>query len=112
MQARMDVAHTRRLLIFSLTPAPSQAFLSSLLGSADGSLPDQAGSSYILTLKTAYYTAAITVWLDEVQDVTDWRTAWLEEEAKEVLDVLGGVIILFEKPASDAEYVCPISSFK
>ncbi|ROT38984.1 hypothetical protein SODALDRAFT_332426 [Sodiomyces alkalinus F11] len=59
--------------------------------------PSLAGTTHPLHLKTAYYTATVPVWLDLIpdEDPADWASAFLAPEAKEVLDVLGGIAVVF-----------------
>lgn len=68
-----------------------------------GSLPEQtstslAGTTHSLAIKTAYYTAEVPVWLDLIASPEDWAESFLSPEAKEVLDVLGGLVVVFALP--------------
>jgi len=54
-------------------------------------------------LKTAYYTADVPIWLDEVLDPPQWAKEFLAPEAKEVLTVLGAFVVCFRKPVNDGE---------
>ncbi|KAI8623912.1 hypothetical protein F5Y19DRAFT_456532 [Xylariaceae sp. FL1651] len=70
-----------------------------------GTVPEQtstslAGSSHILSLKTAYYTADVPIWLDLISSPLEWATSFLSPEAKEVLQVLGGIMVVFSLPAN------------
>lgn len=58
-----------------------------------------AGTSHDLHLKTAYYTATVPIWLDLITIPSEWALSFLSPEAKEVLEVLGGVIVVFAIPA-------------
>lgn len=84
-----------------------------------GSLPlttgaSPAGLSHSLHLKTTYYTVDIPIWIDEIEPVkeAEWAAGYLNNEAKEVLKVLGGFILTFRKPQDEAglvRYPAPIS---
>ena len=54
-----------------------------------------AGTSHSLTLSTSYYKAEVPVWIDLVVSPSEWATSFTSPEAKEVLDVLGGVVVIF-----------------
>ncbi|KAJ4288255.1 hypothetical protein N0V88_007445 [Collariella sp. IMI 366227] len=60
--------------------------------------PSQAQPTPPLT--TPYYTASIPIWLDLISTPTDWSATFLSPEAKEVLDVLG-VLVLEALQAND-----------
>lgn len=57
-----------------------------------------AGTTHSLSLSTAYYKADVPVWLDLVSDSAEWADSFLSDEAREVLDVLGGVVVVFSLP--------------
>jgi alpha- and gamma-adaptin-binding protein p34 len=59
-----------------------------------------AGVSHDLSLKTAYYTAQVPIWLDLISTPSEWATSFLAPEAKEVLTALGGVAVVFPIPGS------------
>lgn len=61
-----------------------------------------AGTTHNWPIKTAYYTADIPVWLDEISSPKTWATEFLAPEAKEVLNVLGAFVVCFRKPLNDA----------
>lgn len=61
-----------------------------------------AGTTHDLHLKTAYYTATIPIWLDLITTPSEWALSFLSPEAKEVLEVLGGVIVVFAIPTTPA----------
>lgn len=79
--------------------APSANLVIDLTGTApeqtSGSL---AGASHILSLKTAYYTSEVPIWLDLITSPSEWSASFLSPEAKEVLEVLGGVVVVFSLP--------------
>ncbi|KAI1414426.1 hypothetical protein F5Y13DRAFT_158531 [Hypoxylon sp. FL1857] len=97
----MDISNPRRILAVSL--ADSTQHLTRVIKDLTGSHPEQtsaslAGSSHNLSLKTAYYTAEVPIWLDLISSPPEWAGSFLSPEAKEVLDVLGGVMIVFSLP--------------
>lgn len=59
-----------------------------------------AGTTHDLSLETPYYSATVPVWLDLVTTPTEWSASFLSPEAKEVLDVLGGVVVVFSLPTT------------
>lgn len=59
-----------------------------------------AGITHDLPLETPYYTATVPIWLDLVSNPTEWSASFLSPEAKEVLDVLGGVMVVFALPTT------------
>lgn len=61
-----------------------------------------AGTTHDLALKTAYYTATVPVWIDLIASPTEWAESFLSPEAKEVLGVLGGLVLVFSIPATTA----------
>ncbi|KAI5203404.1 hypothetical protein E4T39_04203 [Aureobasidium subglaciale] len=70
-----------------------------LTGSAptpDASTGSLAGITHEWNLKTAYYTAAIPIWIDETTDVDAWSAEFLKPEAREVVQALGGWIYCFD----------------
>lgn len=81
----------------NLTPPPD------LTGTSPTPQPTLAGTTHPLPLTTPYYTATVPIWLDLVSDPTEWTASFLAPEAKEVLDALGGVVVVFDlaTPSSD-----------
>lgn len=61
--------------------------------------PTLSGTTHPLPLSTPYYTATLPLWLDLIDDPADWAATFLTPEAKEVLDALGGLLVIFEIPA-------------
>ncbi|KAL7795313.1 hypothetical protein V8C37DRAFT_414717 [Trichoderma ceciliae] len=57
-----------------------------------------AGTTHHLELKTSYYTASVPIWLDIIASPSEWASSFLSEEAREVLDVLGGLVLVFAIP--------------
>ncbi|KAL7967952.1 alpha and gamma adaptin binding protein p34 domain-containing protein [Trichoderma sp. SZMC 28014] len=102
----MEISNPRRILAVSLEG--SESHLSRLLKDLTGSSPESssaslAGITHDLELKTSYYTASIPIWLDIIASPSEWASSFLSEEAREVLAVLGGLVLVFaipnEKPA-------------
>ncbi|KAK8062975.1 hypothetical protein PG997_015072 [Apiospora hydei] len=94
----MDISNPRRILAVSLED--DSIHLSRVV---KGSAPETAGTtlagaSHTLSLKTAYYTASVPIWLDLVADPAEWSASFLSAEAKEVLEVLGGLVVVFPLP--------------
>ncbi|KAI5240131.1 hypothetical protein E4T43_06260 [Aureobasidium subglaciale] len=87
----LSSAHTFRRIIGS-------SIATDLTGSAptpDASTGSLAGITHEWILKTAYYTAAIPIWIDEIGDVEAWTAEFLKPEAQEVVQALGGWIYCF-----------------
>ena len=57
-----------------------------------------AGTTHNLPLSTAYYTAEVPIWLDLIGSPSEWAESFLSPEAKEVLGVLGGLVVIFALP--------------
>lgn len=64
--------------------------------------PDGSGSTAGLThewdVKTAYYSAKVPIWVDEIPDIEAWKTEFLKPEAREVIEAVGAWIYCFNKP--------------
>lgn len=74
-----------------------------------------------LPLSTPYYSATIPIWHDTIPTSSDgttdhgdlvraiktWEQEWLLPEAGEVVRALGAVVVVFRKPASKEDLVCP-----
>ncbi|KAK7953204.1 hypothetical protein PG988_013898 [Apiospora saccharicola] len=97
----MDIPNPRRILAVSLED--DSIHLSRVVKDLTGSAPETAsttlaGASHTLSLKTAYYTAEVPIWLDLIADPSEWSASFLSAEAKEVLQVLGGLVVVFPLP--------------
>ncbi|KAI1418954.1 hypothetical protein F5Y12DRAFT_358911 [Xylaria sp. FL1777] len=97
----MEIANPRRIL--AVSSADSVQHLARVLKDLTGTIPEQtstslAGASHNLSLKTTYYTAEVPIWLDLISSPSEWSASFLSPEAKEVLEVLGGVMIVFPLP--------------
>lgn len=62
-----------------------------------------AGTTHDLDIQTAYYTATVPIWLDLITTPSEWAGTFLSDEAKEVLEVLGGVVAVFAIPPDAAD---------
>ena len=98
-QSEMQIAHSRRILFLGTREAGALEVIKDLTGTAPA--PDINGSTAGLThewdVKTAYYSATVPIWIDEVPDFEAWKEEFLKEEAKEVVDAVGAWIYCFEK---------------
>ncbi|KAI1751591.1 hypothetical protein F4782DRAFT_504527 [Xylaria castorea] len=97
----MEITNPRRILAVSSND--SVQHLSRVMKDLTGTTPEQtsttlAGASHNLSLKTTYYTAEVPIWLDLISSPSEWSASFLSAEAKEVLEVLGGVILVFALP--------------
>ncbi|KAI0452423.1 hypothetical protein F5B21DRAFT_483540 [Xylaria acuta] len=97
----MEVTNPRRIL--AVSSADSVQHLSRVMKDLTGTTPEQtsttlAGASHNLSLKTTYYTAEVPIWLDLISSPSEWSASFLSPEAKEVLEVLGGVMVVFALP--------------
>ncbi|OLN86884.1 Uncharacterized protein C19A8.11c [Colletotrichum chlorophyti] len=101
----MEVKNPRRVLAVSL--ADSTQHLSRVIKDLTGTTPEPAstslaGTTHVLALKTSYYAADVPIWLDLVSSPAEWSASFLSEEAKEVLSVLGGLVVVFSLPTSES----------
>lgn len=62
-----------------------------------------AGTTHNWPIKTAYYTATVPIWLDEISEPQIWSSEFLAPAAREVLRVLGAFIVCFRKPINENE---------
>ncbi|KAK3358930.1 hypothetical protein B0T25DRAFT_628484 [Lasiosphaeria hispida] len=123
MQAeKMEISNPRRILAVSLVD--STEHLSNVINDLTGTHPSPvpippaspsssetpqqstttttattlAGTTHHLALTTPYYTTTIPIWLDLVTSPSEWATTFLTPEAKEVLDALGGILVVVSLP--------------
>ncbi|KAL6879130.1 hypothetical protein J3F83DRAFT_725182 [Trichoderma novae-zelandiae] len=99
----MDISNPRRILAVSLEG--EELHLGRVIKDLTGSSPEPAstslaGTTHDLDLKTPYYTASVPIWLDVVASPSEWASSFLSEEAREVLAVLGGLVIVFAIPGA------------
>ncbi|KAK4230400.1 hypothetical protein QBC38DRAFT_534391 [Podospora fimiseda] len=99
------ISNPRRIL--AISHESSVDLLTALITDLTGSPPlktgsedvnsSLAGTTHHLSLKTKYYTASVPIWLDLINDDQkgEWASSFLSDDAQEVLDVLGGVILIF-----------------
>ncbi|KAK2602577.1 hypothetical protein N8I77_009095 [Diaporthe amygdali] len=99
------ISHPRRILAVSLED--STEHLSRVIKDLTGNSPEPAsastslaGTTHDLDLQTAYYTATVPIWLDLITTASEWAASFLSTEAKEVLEVLGGVVVVFPVSSS------------
>ncbi|KAI1169895.1 hypothetical protein F4777DRAFT_592374 [Nemania sp. FL0916] len=97
----MEIANPRRIL--AVSSADSVQHLARVMKDLTGTIPEQtstslAGASHSLSLKTTYYTAEVPIWLDLISSPSEWSVSFLSAEAKEVLEVLGGLMVVFALP--------------
>ncbi|KAI1146170.1 hypothetical protein F4825DRAFT_441472 [Nemania diffusa] len=97
----MEITNPRRVL--AVSSADSVQHLARVMKDLTGTIPEQtsttlAGASHNLSLKTTYYTAEVPIWLDVISSPSEWSASFLSAEAKEVLEVLGGLMIVFALP--------------
>ena len=62
-----------------------------------------AGAIHEWDIKTNYYSAKVPIWIDEIADQSQWEQEFSREEAKEVVEAIGGWIYCFEKKNIPAE---------
>ncbi|RWA03677.1 hypothetical protein EKO27_g11431 [Xylaria grammica] len=99
----MDITNPRRIL--AVSSADSVQHLARVLKDLTGTIPEQtstslAGTSHNLSLQTTYYKAEVPIWLDLISSPSEWSASFLSVEAKEVLEVLGGVMVVFALPVN------------
>ncbi|KAF1978975.1 hypothetical protein BU23DRAFT_448651 [Bimuria novae-zelandiae CBS 107.79] len=100
----MEIHNPRRILAVGAPDSGVLSLLKDLTGSAPELITDTtAGLSHEWRLETKYYTAKLPIWIDEVPNVTEWRTEFMKPEAKEVVSVVGAWIYCFKKPVTEAE---------
>ncbi|KAK4193052.1 alpha and gamma adaptin binding protein p34-domain-containing protein [Podospora australis] len=88
-------------VIKDLTGAHPEPAVAATSDEEEGNLSTIAGTTHLLPLTTAYYTASVPIWLDLVSSSPEeWASSFLSEEAKEVLSVLGGVVVVFNVSSS------------
>lgn len=69
-----------------------------LSGTHPTSSPTLSGTTHPLPLSTPYYKTTLPLWLDLIDEPATWSSTFLSPEAKEVLDALGGLLVVFEIP--------------
>lgn len=61
-----------------------------------------AGTTHEWNIKTAYYTAAIPIWIDEITDIAAWKDDFQKPEAREVVEAVGAWIYCFNSSSKNA----------
>ncbi|THY28912.1 hypothetical protein D6D00_03947 [Aureobasidium pullulans] len=113
----MEIKHPRRILVIGKPDSDISRVVKEITGSAptpDASTGFLAGITHEWNVKTAYYTATIPIWIDEITDTTAWKSEFLNTEAKEVVQAVGAWIYCFnssdikkESADDDAEVTIP-----
>ncbi|THY12483.1 hypothetical protein D6D02_05151 [Aureobasidium pullulans] len=94
----MEIKHPRRILVIGKPDSDISRVVKEITGSAptpDASTGFLAGITHEWNVKTAYYTATIPIWIDEITDTTAWKSEFLNTEAKEVVQAVGAWIYCF-----------------
>ncbi|KOS17125.1 Increased recombination centers protein 6 [Escovopsis weberi] len=99
-----EVANPRRIL--AVGPESSAHHIARLIQDLTGTAPDSAGplagTTHDLALETGYYRATIPIWLDLIASPAEWAASFLSDEARQVLDVLGGFVLIFALPSGSS----------
>ncbi|KAH7384390.1 hypothetical protein DE146DRAFT_622171 [Phaeosphaeria sp. MPI-PUGE-AT-0046c] len=100
----MEIKNPRRILALGSPDSDVLKLLSELTGSApEPTSGSAAGLTHEWLLETKYYTTTLQVWVDEITDVAEWRTAFTAPEAREVITALGAWIYCFRKPVTQSD---------
>ncbi|KAG9706881.1 hypothetical protein KCU59_g22365, partial [Aureobasidium melanogenum] len=102
----MEIKNPRRILVLGRPDSDISRVVKALTNSAptpDPSTGSLAGVTHEWNIKTAYYTADIPIWIDEITDVEAWKAEFLKPEAKEVVDALGAWIYCFDSGKKESE---------
>ncbi|GAO45839.1 hypothetical protein SAICODRAFT_6138 [Saitoella complicata NRRL Y-17804] len=92
---------TKRILIVGPPKSGKLTLVKALTSSLPSDLlptnTSHAGLSHTLPIKTPYYSADVPIWVDEFTPgkEDEWVDGYCSEEAREVLDVLGAIIVTF-----------------
>ncbi|EMC97910.1 hypothetical protein BAUCODRAFT_66629 [Baudoinia panamericana UAMH 10762] len=93
----MEVNHPRRILAVGAPGCPVLDVVEDLTGSAPAL--NEAGTIAGLTheweVRTAYYTATVPIWTDEIADADEWKREFLKPEAEEVVQAIGAYVYCF-----------------
>lgn len=54
-------------------------------------------------MKTAYYIAELSIWIDEISSPTLWTSEFSRPEAKEVIEAVGAWIYIFRSPITSKD---------
>ncbi|BFZ59495.1 hypothetical protein YB2330_000506 [Saitoella coloradoensis] len=94
---------TKRILIVGPPKSGKLTLVKALTSSLPSDLPPRntshAGLSHTLPIKTTYYSADVPIWVDEFTPGMEdgWADGYCSEEAREVLDVLGAIVVTFRQ---------------
>ncbi|KAL9080397.1 MAG: hypothetical protein Q9157_000853 [Trypethelium eluteriae] len=100
----MEIAKSRRILAVSSPDCDILKLLKDLTGSAPAtSQGSNAGLSHTWNLETNYYKVEIPIWIDEIRNLTEWKSEFMGDEAKEVVQALGAWIYCFSKPVTQTD---------
>ncbi|KAF1846976.1 uncharacterized protein K460DRAFT_51165 [Cucurbitaria berberidis CBS 394.84] len=100
----MEIKNPRRILAVGAPDSSVLHLLKELTGSAPEPTSDTtAGLTHDWLLETKYYTATLPIWVDEISNITEWRTEFTKPEAREVVTVLGAWIYCFKKPVEQKD---------
>ncbi|KAK9448193.1 uncharacterized protein V1518DRAFT_340373 [Limtongia smithiae] len=79
--------------------------------------PSHAGLSHSINLSTKYFEKEVPIWVDEYEAQTtntgasaeshtgieDWSSSFSSDEASEVIDALGAIVLTFRTPSTEKE---------
>ncbi|MCJ1363594.1 hypothetical protein MMC16_002701 [Acarospora aff. strigata] len=100
----MNICNPRRILLVSAPDSSTLDLLKNLTGTAPEPQCDSiAGLSHFWAIETAYYTASVPIWIDEIVDAEAWKNEFLKPEAKEVLEVVGAVVLCFKRAVDEED---------
>lgn len=85
-----------------MTAPPDLTGTAPSIPASSSSSSSLAGNSHQWTVKTAYYSTTIPIWLDEISDAELWAAEFLTPEAREVLAVIGAFVVCFRKPVDES----------
>ncbi|KAK5681842.1 hypothetical protein LTS10_006375 [Elasticomyces elasticus] len=90
----------RRILVLGVPGSPALDVIKDLTGSAPplNESGTAAGLTHEWDVKTAYYSAKVPIWVDEIVDSEEWRDEFLKPEAKEVVEAIGAYIYCLRLP--------------
>lgn len=95
----LDIVKGQPMCLHELGCILPLTFTTDLTGSAPQ--PNESGSIAGLLhewrVKTAYYTALVPIWIDDISDLAAWQAGFLAPEAKEVVDEVGAWLYCFKR---------------
>ncbi|KAG4301997.1 hypothetical protein PCANB_002006 [Pneumocystis canis] len=91
---------SKKILLVGTPNSGKLTFMKELTGTLPN-IPSESHSGIIhhIELDTKYYKTIVDIWVDEFQDdeIDVWVKAYLSEEASEIREVLGAIIIVFRE---------------